>query len=345
MRLAFLLISAIGGFLFGYDTGVVAGAMLFIDVHGCDVPRDACTSARQSAIVGVALVAAALSSPLGGALADWLGRKHTIILSSVLFAFGGGGLSANRTLSHLLLARVIVGVAIGIASQTIPMYISELSPARMRGSMVAFFQLMITLGILIAAIVDLAFAERKDWRSMFGLSVIPALSMAAGMCCMPETPRWFVSRGRNGEALAVLERICLTEMDARSELDDMHEVVQAEKTAHSRLRALLRPLAVGASLQIFAQLQGINTVIYFAPTILKKAGFSERGAIGGLVAIDGCNVILTVVSVLCMDRIKRRTWLFISGSGMILIDGAFICICTSTGRAPEYPPRLFNKDR
>jgi SP family galactose:H+ symporter-like MFS transporter len=225
----------------------------------------------------------------------------------------------------LIIGRIIVGLGIGLASGTVPVYISEVSPADARGWQVSLFQLAITVGILLAYIVDYAFAAIQGWRWMFGLAVVPAAIFGLGMVFLPESPRWLSRRGYHEKARAMLRRIRGTP-DVERELQ---EIEQGITRAHEggQLSDLFAPslrpaLLVGIGLAIFQQVTGINTVIYYAPLIIQSAGISSAsGAILATAGIGMVNVLMTVVAMWLIDRMGRRPLLLIGIAGMAVTLG------------------------
>ena len=193
--------AAIGGLLFGYDTGVISGAELFLK------EQFALSTFALELIVSGVLVGAAAGALAGGRLADVLGRRKLLIATAIIFAAGAIGCAEAHSVSALVLSRIVVGIGIGLSSGTVPVYISEVSPAESRGWTVSLFQLAITVGILLAYIVDYAFARIQGWRWMFGLAVVPAAIFALGMLYLPESPRWLARMKQQSEARAVLARI------------------------------------------------------------------------------------------------------------------------------------------
>src|SRR5580700_10408974 len=287
-------IAALGGLLFGYDTGVISGALIFVR------KSFALSTFHQELVVSVVLVGAAVGSLGGGNLADHIGRKTNLLITSVIFILGAIICAAAGSEITLIVGRTIVGLGIGLASSTVPLYISEVSPAKARGWQVSLFQLAITIGILAAYLVDYAFAQSEQWRWMLGLAVVPGAILGLGMLYMPETPRWLVKNRQPDKALAVLKKIrgtqnveaefqgiqgTLSETDERGQWSDL-------------LKASIRPaLIVGIGLAIFQQVTGINTVIYYAPQIIRSAGISSAsGAILATAGIGLVNVIMTLVS-------------------------------------------------
>src|SRR4051794_22239687 len=196
------IIAAIGGLLFGYDTGVISGALLFLkDDLGA-------SAFEQEAAVGSLLLGAVGGAILAGYLAGRVGRRWTLIAAGVIYVVGGLASAFAPSIWFLIVARFVLGFAVGTASFVAPMYISEMVPKHLRGGMTSFNQLMITSGILLAYIVNFAFKDAPDnWRWMLGLSVIPGIALAAGMLRQPFSPRWLVEQGREDEAFAVLRRV------------------------------------------------------------------------------------------------------------------------------------------
>jgi MFS transporter, SP family, galactose:H+ symporter len=267
------IFAALGGLLFGYDTGVISGAVIFIK-------KDFALSVfPEELVVGIVLVGAATGALGGGRLADRFGRRSMLLATSVIFCAGAIVCPLSTSFAMLLAGRVIVGLGIGLSSTTVPVYISEVSPAGARGWQVSLFQLAITVGILGAYLVDYAFAASENWRWMLGLAFVPGAMLGLGMLKMPESPRWLIHHGRQSEARLVLARIRGT-ADVETELHDMESTV-SQSTSRGHWSDLWAPavrpaLIVGVGLAIFQQITGINTVIYYAPTILQSAAFRPR---------------------------------------------------------------------
>jgi SP family galactose:H+ symporter-like MFS transporter len=311
--------AGLGGLLFGYDTGVISGAELFfkndfsLSVFALEV------------IVSGVLAGAAAGALLGGRLADIFGRRTLLIFTAIIFAAGAILCAAAPSAAILIVGRIIVGFGIGLSSSTVPVYISEVSPADARGWTVSLFQLAITIGILLAYVVDYAFASIQGWRWMFGLAVVPAAIFAFGMFFLPESPRWLAKRGHHDAARAILARIRDT-YDVDAELQEIEQgLAHAEEHGNWRdlLSARLRPaLIVGIGLAVFQQVTGINTVIYYAPMIIQSAGISSAsGAILTTAGIGIVNVLMTIVSMWLIDRIGRRPLLLTGIAGMAVTLG------------------------
>jgi sugar porter (SP) family MFS transporter len=308
---ALAAIAAIGGFLFGYDTGVISGALLFIktDLNA--------STFDQSAIIGSLLLGAVLGAMISGYLAGAIGRRRTKIISGCVFAVAAIWSALAPDVWTLIVARFVLGLGVGTASFVAPMYIGEMVPKRFRGGLVSFNQLMITSGILIAYIIDFALKGiSNNWRWMLGLGAIPGIALAVGMLFLPESPRWLVEKGRDDEAREVLKR-ARPAGGVDEEIEEIHEVARESARLRDLLGSSVRPLLiVGLGLAIFQQIVGINTVIYFAPTIFQFAGVSTSKAIGQTIFIGVTNVVFTVVAVVLLDRIGRRVLLLIGTAGL-----------------------------
>jgi sugar porter (SP) family MFS transporter len=299
-------IAAIGGFLFGYDTGVIGGAMLFMQKdlglhsHG-----------QQELTVAILLLGAIAGALIAGWLADAISRRRTKMISGTVYVIGGIACALSQNYPEILASRFVLGLSVGTASFVSPMYIGELVPKRIRGGVVSFNQLMVTLGILAAYIVDWAFAPLpNNWRWMFAVTVIPGAALAIGMYFMPFSPRWLVQKGREDEAREVLERYRFDEDDVDDEIEEIKEVASEEVSLRELVaKNLRRTMIVGIGLAIFQQIVGINTVIYYAPTILKMAGQQNTGALTQSLYIGFTNVVFTIVAILLLDRLGRRFFL------------------------------------
>ncbi len=311
--------AALGGLLFGYDTGVISGAELFFRND-----FTLSTFALEVIVSGV-LAGAAVGALTGGRLADLFGRRKLLITTAIIFAAGAILCAAAQSAQMLVAGRIIVGIGIGLSSSTVPVYISEVAPADARGWQVSLFQLAITVGILLAYLVDYAFAQVQGWRWMFGLAVVPAAIFGSGMIFLPESPRWLLRRGRRETAQAMLARIRGTPDIDEELLEIERSLAQAEESG--RLSDLLAPslrssLVIGIGLAIFQQITGINTVIYYAPVIIQSAGISSAsGAILATAGIGLVNVLMTIVSMRLIDRKGRKPLLLAGIAGMVVTLG------------------------
>ena len=298
------LIAALGGFLFGYDTGIIGGALLFVkdDLQ--------LSTLGQQAIVGSILVGAIVGAIVSAYLADRISRRRTKIISGSVYVVGAIGAAVSQETWQLLTARFALGLAVGTASFVSPMYIAELVPKRIRGGLVSFNQLMVTLGIFTAYISSWAFKDATyNWRLMFAVAAIPGLALAIGMYFMPFSPRWLVEQGRDDEARKVLRRARANE-DVDDEIDEIKEVSKEERSLRDLLAPAIRPmLIVGLGLAMFQQIVGINTVIYYAPTILTYTGLPAKSAVTQALFIGLTNVVFTIVAILLLDKVGRRVFL------------------------------------
>jgi len=309
-------IAGLGGLLFGYDTGIIAGALLFIG------PDFELGSFARGLVVAAVPVGAIAGAALSGPMADRHGRRLMILAAAVVFIAGALASAAAPGLGALVGARVVIGVAIGIASAAAPVYISEVAPPESRGRLVSFFQLAVTVGILVAYLVGLAFDHSEGWRWMLGLGCVPALALAFGMLRMPQSPRWLVMAGEDFEARATLAKIRVDDPVAIDrELDEIKRSIGEKPGAWSDLlEPLVRAaLVVGVGLAILQQITGINTIIYYAPTIVEMTGVdSSAGSILAAVGAGIINVGMTIVALRLLDRAGRRTLLLAGVSGMTI---------------------------
>ena len=309
-------IAGLGGLLFGYDTGVIAGALLFIK------PDFDLTSFQSGLVVGAVPIGAVVGAAFAGRLSDAYGRRILIIASSVVFFVGSLICAFAPDTAVLVVARMFLGVAIGLASATAPVYISEVAPPDIRGRLVTFFQLAVTVGIVVAYVVGLAFDASEGWRWMLGLGAVPALALGIGMLNMPQSPRWLVMAGRDFEARAVLARMRSGDPDTiEQEIVEIKGEVAAKPGAWSDLMhpTIKAALVVGVGLAILQQVSGINTVIYYAPTIVQFTGVeSSSAAILASVAVGIVNVGMTLVAIRLLDRAGRRPLLLIGSAVMAM---------------------------
>jgi sugar porter (SP) family MFS transporter len=316
LRLA--IIAALGGFLFGYDTGVISGAQLFIT-------KDLGASTfQQQAFVGALLIGAVVGAVLSGFSADALSRRRTKIIAGVVYVIGALASALAQTSGELIAARFVLGIAVGTASFVAPMYISELAPKKIRGGVTSFNQLMVVTGILGAYIASWALKDAaNNWRWMLGLGALPGIALAVGMLFQPYSPRWLVDNGREDEAREVLRRARESDDEVDEELREIKEAAREEGGVRNLWKPDVRPLvAVGLALAIAQQFIGVNTVIYYAPTILKSTGLGTGSAITQAVSVGLTNLVFTIIAVLILDRVGRRPLLIAGTAGCIVSLGA-----------------------
>jgi sugar porter (SP) family MFS transporter len=316
-------ITALGGVLFGYDTGVVSGALLFLKTSFGGL-----SNFQEELVTSLLLVGAMAGAILAGRLTDKIGRKRTVLGTALVFIVGVALAAFTPSYPVLLVARIIIGLAVGSASMAVPLYIGEFAPPKVRGALVSLNQLAITSGILVSYLVDYGLSSTANWRLMFGLAAIPAAALFIGMLFQRESPHWLVEQGRDDEARRVLR--ALREPDqVEPEIQEVKQISRVRASARDLLAPAIRPaLLTGVALAVFQQITGINTVIYYAPTLLHDAGLGSSSALLANVGIGIVNVGMTIVAIRLLDRTGRRP-LLIGGTigmavGMFATAFAFI---------------------
>jgi sugar porter (SP) family MFS transporter len=304
-------ITALGGLLFGYDTGVISGALLFIgkDFHGL-------TSFDKELLTSILLIGALAGALAAGKIADRVGRRPTVLGTAALFVAGVMLAAFSPSYAVLVGARVVIGLAVGSASMVVPLYIGEVAPPRVRGALVSFNQLAITSGILVSYLVDYGLSSSQNWRLMFGLAAVPAILMFTGMLFQHESPHWLVAQGREDEARKVLHRV-RGEADIDAEIAEVRELSERNSSFREVLSPAVRHvMIIGVTLAVFQQITGINTIIYYAPTLLKSAGLGSSAALLANVVNGAVNVAMTIVAIRLLDRTGRRPLLLGGTAGM-----------------------------
>ncbi|MGD0117574.1 MAG: sugar porter family MFS transporter [Candidatus Binatus sp.] len=308
-------VAALGGLLFGFDTGVIAGAMLFI------VPDFHLGPGQQGLVVSAVTFGALFGALIGGSSSDAIGRRWTNIAAGLSFVAGSIFSAIAPNVDVLIASRVLIGLAIGLTSVAAPMYIAELSPARSRGKLVSLFQLAVTVGILVSYTVDRALAPDHAWRWMLGLACIPGALLVLGMIAMPESPRWLLKTGAEKAARHALSLVRSPD-EIEAELTEIHDDLAHNQPAawSELLLPALRPaLLVGVGLAVFQQITGINTIIYYAPQIFQKAGLdSATTALAATMGIGVINVLSTLIAIWLVDRVGRKPLLLAGLVGMTL---------------------------
>jgi MFS transporter, SP family, galactose:H+ symporter len=318
MRLFVLLVAsvaALGGLLFGYDTGVISGAILFIR-------NDFALSTRlQEFTISVVLLGCIFGAGVTGAIADRIGRRWTLFAAGIVFVAGALVSALAPDESILLFGRAVVGVGIGFSSVVAPLYISEVAPADIRGALVSLYQFAITVGILAAYIVDYAFAAGGQWRWMLGLGLVPSLVLVLGMLGMPESPRYLFKTRDDARARDELMRIYANAADVSAEESSIRESLEVRGTGWKAFRApdVRRALFIGVALAVLQQVTGINTVIYYGPQILELAGIGSNSASILAEALVGTvNCLMTLVAIFFVDRVGRKPLLYAGLAGMFV---------------------------
>lgn len=324
-----IAISTFGGLIFGYDTGVAGGAAGFVaDAYGL-------SSFMEGVVVSTSLLGGAIGAMSGGPLGDRFGRRPVLLLSGALFTLGALLSAAAPGLTALLLARVVLGTGVGAASVLVPVYIAELAPARVRGALVAGYQLLTTLGIVLAYGVNAVFGDSQAWRWSLGLAAVPGLLLAGGVLLVPESPRWLVARGRREDARDLLRKVRGRD-DVEEELREIETVHRQETRRSGGWRDLnapwVRPMVlIGVLVAFFANGCGINLVIYFAPQILRTAGMGSGSSLLATVGLGVVNVVFTVVGMALVDRVGRKPLLLAGAAGMTVTLAALAVVMSAPG--------------
>ena len=309
------IVASLGGLLSGYDTGVISGALLFINETWV-LP-----DTLQGFLVSSVLIGAVIGAATNGILADIFGRKKIIMATAVIFILGSILCAFAPNVYVLILSRIFVGFAVGIVNFVVPLYLSEVSPKNLRGTLVSLYQWAITVGILFSYFINAVFAQAVyNWRWMLFAGVVPGLVLFIGMCFMSDTPRWLVSKNRDDEAKKVFSKI-EPDIEPEKEIAEIKETLvdNRQEKAFRLKKWMIMPFVVGIGI-MFAQIcTGINTIIYYAPTIFKTAGFdSNLTAIYATTGIGVVNFIMTIVAVFFTDRIGRKPLLYFGLTGVML---------------------------
>ncbi|CAI1956783.1 MULTISPECIES: sugar porter family MFS transporter [Serratia] len=309
-------LAALAGLLFGLDMGVIAGALPFL-AHEFSL-----SSQQQEIVVSIMMLGAALGALGSGPMSSRLGRKKSLLLSAVLFVVGSVGCAIALNLEVLVISRFILGLAVGVASFTAPLYLSEIAPERIRGSMISLYQLMITIGILAAFLSDTAFSAGGHWRWMLGIITFPAIILFIGVVTLPESPRWLAMKGRSELASKVLMLLRNSDDEARVELDQIRESLQMKQRGWQLFRHnanFRRSTCLGILLQFMQQFTGMTIIMYYAPKIFEIAGFSTTSEQMWCTVIAGLtNVLATFIAIALVDRWGRKPMLKL-GFGVMAI--------------------------
>ena len=324
------LVAAIGGILFGYDTAVISGTTEIVKT------QFGLSTGLEGWYVGCALIGSIAGVLVAGMLSDFLGRKKTMLISALMFSISAIGCAVCTGFTDLVVYRIIGGVGIGIVSIVSPIYISEVSPARVRGTMVSFYQLFITIGFLLAYLVnylilkgaeldstDPALASRmfngEYWRGMLGCETLPDLLFLTVIFFIPESPRWLIVKGRETRATGILERIYGSEEAAKAGLAETRASIAGEvKTPWSALleRGIFIAVLIGSAIAILGQFMGVNAVLYYGPKIFADAGFEDP--LFSTVLVGVVNMLTTVIALLIIDRVGRKNLVWWGVGGMIV---------------------------
>ncbi len=327
------VVAAIGGILFGYDTAVISGTTEIVknQFHLTDL--------MEGWYVGCALIGSICGVLAAGTLSDYLGRKLTMLISAALFSISAIGCAVCGSFDGLVAYRIIGGVGIGIVSIVSPIYISEVSPAKIRGTLVSLYQLAVTVGFLLAYLMnwvidsnidpslaasqDLTLWERmmntEAWRGMLGSETLPALLFFFIIFFIPESPKWLIVNGKTDKASKILAKIYNTEDEIANEIQVTNASLKGE--TKGKWSDLLKPgiliaVITGSAIAILGQFMGVNAVLYYGPKIFSDAGFDNPMFSTVLVGVVNC--VTTVLAVFIIDRVGRKQLIYWGVSGMIL---------------------------
>ncbi|XP_057757269.1 inositol transporter 4 [Arachis stenosperma] len=351
MRLA--LSAGIGGLLFGYDTGVISGALLYIRDDFEQVDKK---TWLQETIVSMAVAGAIIGAAFGGWMNDKLGRRKTLLMADVVFFLGAIVMAAAPAPWVILIGRILVGLGVGMASMTAPLYISEASPAKIRGALVSINSFLVTGGQFLSYLINLAFTRAPGtWRWMLGVAGVPALVQFILMLSLPESPRWLYRQSQEDKAKQILSKILLPN-EVEEEIKLMHESIETEKAEEGligqnlgqKLKGALanevirRALYAGIIVQVTQQFVGINTVMYYSPTIVQFAGIASNStALALSLVTSGLNAFGSILSMLFVDRFGRRKLMLVSMIGIIV---CLVALSVIFNLAAHHSPTISNKD-
>ncbi|MDY0940631.1 sugar porter family MFS transporter [Priestia megaterium] len=338
-----ILVSTFGGLLFGYDTGVINGALPYMS----ESDQLNLNSFTQGLVTSALLFGAAFGAVVGGRLADYNGRRKTILYLAILFFVSTIGCAISPNAAIMILCRFLLGLAVGGASVTVPTYLAEMSPAESRGKMVTQNELMIVTGQLLAftfnAIIGNMLGETPHvWRYMLPIAAIPAVFLFFGMLRVPESPRWLVSKGKNNEALTVLQKIRESKR-AKSELQEIESAYEQEaKVEKATFKDLTTPwvrrvVFLGIGIAVVQQITGVNSIMYYGTEILKDAGFQTEAALIGNIGNGVISVLATFVGIWLLGKVGRRPMLItglVGTTTALLLIGIFSLVFEGSAALP-----------
>lgn len=332
-RVTFLaIVAAIGGILFGYDTAVISGTTEIVK------NQFRLTTIAEGWYVGCALIGSILGVAVAGLMSDGLGRKRTMLVSAFLFSVSAIGCAVCGDFNQLVVFRIVGGFGIGIVSIVSPIYISEIAPAQKRGSLVSLYQLAITIGFLMAYLINYFVLRGADtgstsaglwprmfnseyWRGMLGFETLPDLLFLLVILFIPESPRWLITRGRDGKAARILGGIFNSSEEVARQIELTRESIAGE--TRSEWRTLLEPgifkaVLIGCAIAILGQFMGVNAVLYYGPKIFSDAGLSSEGSMFSTVLVGVVNMLTTVIALLIIDKVGRKKLVWWGVGGMIV---------------------------
>lgn len=310
-------ISALGGYLFGFDFAVIAGALPFLEKQ---FGLNEYWAGFATAVLAIGAIIGCL---IAGSVGDKYGRKRGLLTAAAIFGLSSLAMAFSPSRGIFIFSRCMAGIGVGMASMLSPMYIAEISPAHLRGRMVATNQLTIVIGILITNIVNYSLRNMGEdaWRWMFGLGIFPSALFFIGAWWLPESPRWLVRAGRNDLAVTILERIGGADFAQRSLTDISRTTGGSQGTGYSAVfqKTVLPAVLIGMGLAVFQQLCGINVVFNYATTIFQSIGVPQDGQLLQTVFIGGVNLLFTLLAMLLVDKVGRKPLMLLGAVGLAIL--------------------------
>ena len=310
-------VASLGGLLAGFDMGVISGALPFIK-ESWEI-----SALTQGWVVSAAIVGSVIGAAANGILADIFGRRKIIISTAIIFIIGSVFCGFAMSVGQLIAARILVGIAVGMVTFVVPLYLSEISPQKIRGTLVSMFQLSLTAGILLSYMINGVFAQSEySWRWMLGSGVLPAILLYIGILFLHDTPRWLLTKDKEEEAREVFKTLTPDE-DADAHIEEIKETLRSERdnqgNSISFQKWMLTPILVGVGLMFMQICTGINTIIYYTATIFNMSGFeASTGAIYATIGVGVVNFLMTLVAIALVDKLGRKPLLYIGLTGMFI---------------------------
>jgi sugar porter (SP) family MFS transporter len=330
-------VAALGGLLFGFDTAIISGAIPYITSYF------SLDEYRLGWSVSSILIGCAMGAMIAGPLADKWGRKFTLVICAILFGVSGIGAGLSHQLSVFVMARLIGGLGVGAAAMVSPMYIAEMAPAAWRGRLVAFYQMAIVFGILLAYFSNYLFDNTgaNNWRWMFASQAAPSLLFLLFLLLVPETPRWLVKKGRNHQAAEILKKIS-RQQSPEKQLAEIEKSFHHNKVSFKQLfnRSYKAVLFIGIMVAIFQQVTGINSILYYAPVIFKQTVVNSSSSLLQTIGIGVVNVIATFIAIGLVDKVGRRKFL-LAGALVMGISLTAVALCFQYSYFENYVVLIF----
>lgn len=344
-------VAALGGILFGYDTAVISGTTADVTA------QFGLNEMSKGWYVGCALIGSIIGVAVSGVMSDYLGRKMSLIIAAILFSVSAIGCCLCVGFTDLVFYRIIGGVGIGVVSIVSPMYISEISPAKIRGTMVALYQLAITLGLLLAYLVNFFILSGSEmaqfsspwmqktfssemWRGMLGCESVVTILFLVVAFIIPESPRWLMVKGRNDAALAVFSRLSASDEGARDSFAQTKSSIDGEVKSEWRVlreKGIRKAVFYGCAIAILGQFMGVNAVLYYGPDIFADAGLASQDSSLSTVLVGLVNMLTTVLAVFIIDRVGRKRLIYFGVTSMIVclvLIGAYFAFGGKLGVSP-----------